>query len=78
MLTPMDKPGNGPRIAPKADAQKLRQLGTVMILLGLVGAVCAPITVGWVLPVWILDPIALITLVGVGLRIEAAIRDARR
>ncbi|MFD1934292.1 hypothetical protein ACFSKW_22745 [Nonomuraea mangrovi] len=70
----MTKPDEVPQTR-NSQVENLRNMGTAAIALGLLISVALPFTFGLAMPVWLMSAIALLVLVGVGLRIEAAIRD---
>ncbi len=74
MLSAMTKPDEVPQTR-NSQVENLRNMGTAAIALGLLISVALPFTFGLAMPVWLMSAIALLVLVGVGLRIEAAIRD---
>ncbi|WP_327088083.1 hypothetical protein OIE66_38100 [Nonomuraea sp. NBC_01738] len=70
----MTKPDEVPQTR-NAQLENLRNMGTAAIAIGLLLSVAVPFTFGLAMPLWLISAIALLVLVGVGFRIEAAIRD---
>ncbi|MBE1560238.1 hypothetical protein [Nonomuraea africana] len=70
----MTKPDEAPQTR-DSQVGNLRNMGTASIVIGLLTSVAVPFTFGLEMPVWLMSAIALLVLAGVGLRIEAAIRD---